>query len=334
MNEKKHLYSLDLFRGFCGYGVAFCHLQAFIFKNSHMEYLSLLFVEFFFILSGFVLYPQLMKISENKDNLFIFYKRRWIRTLPLYIIILLIVSALTSELLTVDFFKYFFFIQKIIPNFLDNDYFPVAWSLSIEELFYLFFPIFIVFFNKKNIITNTIIILFVIIVLIYFLTNNFDSNFYRTGTLLRFDAILLGFLIRHFYSKLIKLKFSLLIGFLFIFILYYQGQNYIISQQEQNFIKYIFILMLQLLSVMLMLIFTFLEPFIAKHNFIKNFSLLISRQTYSIYLMHIIFIYLLNKIEFSLLIANVIYLPSLFIVSLLIFNYIEKPLLSLRPKMK
>jgi len=33
MNEKKYFYSLDLFRGFCGYGVAFCHLQAFVFKN-------------------------------------------------------------------------------------------------------------------------------------------------------------------------------------------------------------------------------------------------------------------------------------------------------------
>ena len=71
-----------------------------------------------------------------------------------------------------------------------------------------------------------------------------------------------------------------------------------------------------------------------KNNFIKNFSSLVSKQTYSIYLMHIIFIYLLDKTEFSLLIAYVIYLPSLFVVSLLIFNYIEKPLLSLRPKMK
>ena len=44
MDETKHFYSLDLFRGFCGYGVAFCHLQAFIYKNLHMEYLSLLFV--------------------------------------------------------------------------------------------------------------------------------------------------------------------------------------------------------------------------------------------------------------------------------------------------
>ena len=85
---------------------------------------------------------------------------------------------------------------------------------------------------------------------------------------------------------------------------------------------------------MLMLIFTFLEPFIAKHNFIKNFSLLLSRQTYSIYLMHIIFIYLLDKMQFSLFIANFIYMPSLFLLSLLIFKFIEKPLLDLRPKMR
>jgi len=333
MNKKQYFYSLDLFRGFCGYGVAFCHLQAFVFKNSQMEYLSLLFVEFFFILSGFVLYPQLIKILKNKGNLLIFYKRRWIRTLPLYVIILLITSALTGKLFSEDFFKYLFFIQKIIPNFITNDYYPIAWSLSIEELFYLFFPILIFFFNKKNIITNTVIIFFVIIIFKYFLTNNFDSNFYRTGTLLRFDAILLGFLIRHFYAKIIKFKFLLLITFLITFILYYQGQNYIISQQEQNLIKYIFILVLQLLSVMFLIIFTFLEPFLLKYNFIKNLSLLLSRQTYSIYLMHIIFIYLLDKIEFSLLVANIIYLPSLFVVSLLIFNYIEKPLLNLRPKM-
>ena len=333
MNEKKYFYSLDLFRGFCGYGVAFCHLQAFVFKNSQMEYLSLLFVEFFFILSGFVLYPQLIKILENKDNLFIFYKRRWIRTLPLYVIILLVVSALTSELLSYDFFKYLFFVQKIIPNFISNDYYPVAWSLSIEELFYLSFPLLIVLFSKKNIIRNTIIIFFVIVILKYFLTNNFDSNFYRTGSLLRFDAILLGFLLRHFYFKLLKLKFSLLIIFIIIFFLYYFGQNYIVTVQEEHEIKYIFILMLQLLSVLSLVLFTFIEP-VMKNNFIKNFSSLVSKQTYSIYLMHIIFIYLLDKMQFSLFIANFIYMPSLFLLSLLIFKFIEKPLLDLRPKMR
>ena len=333
MNQKNHLYSLDLLRGFSGYGVAFCHLHAFIYKNIHLEYFSLLFVEFFFVLSGFVLYPQLIKILDNKKNLVIFYKRRWIRTLPLYIITLFVVSALTSELFSKDFFKYLFFIQKIIPNFTNNDYYPIAWSLSIEELFYLFFPILILIFNKQNIIKNTIVIFFGIIIFKYFLTNDFDSNFFRTGTLLRFDAILLGFLLRHFYHKLFKLKFFLLTTFIIIFFLYYQGQNYIISLQEEHEIKYMFILMLQLLSVLSLLLFTFIEPLIIKYNFIRNFSLLISKQTYSIYLIHIIFIYLLDKIQFSFTITNIIYLPSLFVVSSLIFNYIEKPLLNLRPKM-
>jgi len=333
MNETKHFYSLDLFRGFCGYGVAITHLQAFIFKSMQMEYLSLLFVEFFFVLSGFVLYPQLLRILNSKSNLIIFYKRRWIRTLPLYIIMLFVASALTGELFSKDFLKYLFFIQKISPDFVNNDYYPVAWSLSIEELFYLLLPFLIISFNKDNIIKNMIIIFFTILILKYFFTNNFDSNFFRTGTLFRFDAILLGFLLRHFYFKLAEFKFSLIVMFIIIFSLYYFGRNYIIMMQSEHEIKYIFILMLQLLSVLFLVLFTYIEP-LMKSNFIKNFSSLVSKQTYSIYLMHIIFIYLLDKVQLSQIITNLIYIPALFLSSLLIFKYIELPLLNLRPKME
>ena len=107
MNETKHFYSLDLFRGFCGYGVAITHLQAFIFKSMQMEYLSLLFVEFFFVLSGFVLYPQLIKIYNDKKNVKIFYLRRWYRTIPIFIIALICFSIIFKSF-NFDTLKYLF----------------------------------------------------------------------------------------------------------------------------------------------------------------------------------------------------------------------------------
>ena len=65
---------------------------------------------------------------------------------------------------------------------------------------------------------------------------------------------------------------------------------------------------------------------------IKKFSLLISKQTYSIYLFHIILIYLIDRVEMNILLANILYILTLFIVSTLVYNYIEKPILKLRPK--
>ena len=90
----KHFYGLDLLRGISGYGVAICHFYAFVYQNVFLEYLSFIFVEFFFVLSGFVLFPQLLKILDNKKNLVVFYKRRWLRTLPLYFICLVIISIM------------------------------------------------------------------------------------------------------------------------------------------------------------------------------------------------------------------------------------------------
>ena len=95
----KHFYGLDLLRGISGYGVAICHFYAFVYQNVFLEYLSFIFVEFFFVLSGFVLFPQLLKILDNKKNLVIFYKRRWLRTLPLYFICLVIISIMFNKIL-------------------------------------------------------------------------------------------------------------------------------------------------------------------------------------------------------------------------------------------
>ena len=60
--------SLDLFRGIAGYGVAVCHFYSYLFESSNMEYISFVFVDLFFVLSGFVLYPQLNRVYKNKKN--------------------------------------------------------------------------------------------------------------------------------------------------------------------------------------------------------------------------------------------------------------------------
>ena len=228
---------------------------------------------------------------NNKKNLVIFYKRRWLRTLPLYFITLILVASLFNDEFGADFFKYLFFIQKTVPNFLTNDYYPVAWSLSIEEFFYLLFPLIIIFFGKKNSIRK--IILFFIFLLIFktFVATNIDSNFFRTGTFFRFDAILLGFILRFFYNNNVKYKFIPAIFLIFFMYIFYNFENFILSNGEDYVIKVSFILLLQIISVLTLITFTLFEP-LMKINFIRNFSVLISTQTYSVYLIHIIFIYL------------------------------------------
>ena len=333
MNQKNHLYSLDLLRGFSGYGVAFCHLHAIIYKNIHLEYFSLLFVEFFFVLSGFVLYPQLIRILDNKSNLAIFYQRRWIRTLPLYFIVIFLVSSIFDETLSKDFFKYLLFIQKIIPNVLSSDYYPVAWSLSIEEFFYLFFPLIIIFLGRDGLIKKVIILFVIIMIAKLLLADKVESNFFRTGTLFRFDAILLGFILRFFQDKILKYKYISSIILLVLIFVFYFAESYVLANEEEYIIKVTFIILLQILSLLTLNTFLIFEP-IMKINLIKNFSILISRQTYSVYLVHIIFIYFLEKAQLNIYNTISIYVLLLFISSSLIYYFIEKPLLKMRPKLK
>ena len=332
IQNNKHYYSLDFFRGFCGYGVAICHLYAFVYQNIFMEYLSYLFVELFFVLSGFVLYPQLIKVLYKKKNLNIFYLRRWIRTLPLYFLMLILVSVLTNNFFSLDFFKYVFFIQKAAPNLIANDFYPVAWSLSIEEYFYLFFPIILLLLNKENYIKIIVFILFALILIKMFFAELVESNFYRTGTFLRLDAILVGFVIHHFIEKILVYKKPLIFGLIILMSLYLFNHQNFITYREEPILKITFILLLQAISSLTMLFFIFFEN-LFNNKKIKKLSVLISTQTYSIYLFHIILIYLIEKGNFSLIVSSSIYIPSLFVLSFLIYNYFEKPLLNLRPKM-
>ncbi len=329
MSNKK-IHGLDLLRGIAGYGVAITHYLYFIKEKVDFEYYSFLFVEIFFVLSGFVLSNQLIKVYKEKHNIKTFYLRRWFRTIPLYLVALIFYTAISNNF-NFDFFKFLFFIQKSIPNFVDQNYFMVAWSLSIEEFFYLIFPIYLIFFNKEKPYKLAIYFIVILSILKIISNQNFSSDFLRTGTFLRLDSIAIGFLLSFFWKKFVNFN-KIILFFTFALIVVFINYKSIFFNATGIFTVY-FIFLSQILSVFLVLLFCNIE-FIMKSQFAKNICNTVATQTYSVYLFHLIIMHFLILSDNSLVNNLITYIVLLFVISTIIYKYFEKPILSLRPKYK
>jgi peptidoglycan/LPS O-acetylase OafA/YrhL len=144
----RRIASLDFLRGLAALSVTIPHFFMYEHLSERLaETISILGVEVFFVLSGYVLAPQIIFFvveRPNVRNLGVFWVRRWMRTIPAYLIALLLISTVTHELGTADFFRYLFYVQNFARQSNTNDYFLVAWSLSVEEWFYLLFPVFFI----------------------------------------------------------------------------------------------------------------------------------------------------------------------------------------------
>jgi len=328
--DNKKFFGLDLLRGIAGYGVAITHYFYFVQKKLDFEYYSFLFVEIFFVLSGFVLSNQLIKIYKDRKNIKIFYLRRWLRTIPLYFVALIFYAAISNNF-NFDFFKFLFFVQKAIPNFVNNDYFMVAWSLSIEEFFYFIFPIYLILFSKIK--PHKLAIYFIIFLSIIKIINheNFSSDFLRTGTFLRLDSIAIGFLLSFYFSKLINFRKIIIFLTAILIIIFINYKNVFFNNMGIYTVYFIFLS--QILSMFLVLIFCSID-FMVKGKILKQICNTVASQTYSVYLFHLIVMHFLIMSN-NLLINNLyIYIAILFIMSTIIFKYFEKPILLLRPKYK
>jgi peptidoglycan/LPS O-acetylase OafA/YrhL len=105
-------------------------------------------VDLFFALSGFLIGRILLGLSwgiMRPDVFFGFWKRRWLRTLPLYYLILAVNVAWAIqrnghavEILRASF-PYLWFGQSLTSR--APLFFGESWSLAVEEWFYLLFPI-------------------------------------------------------------------------------------------------------------------------------------------------------------------------------------------------
>ena len=123
----KRSASLDLLRGGAAFAVAIPHyLTANAPFQPFAEAFAIAGVEVFFVLSGFVLAPQIVDWVVDKPwrNLGVFLVRRWMRTIPPYVVALIVIAVLTGNLMTADFVRYLFYVENLFSSANHVDFYP------------------------------------------------------------------------------------------------------------------------------------------------------------------------------------------------------------------
>jgi peptidoglycan/LPS O-acetylase OafA/YrhL len=135
----------------------------------HTDYLDVgwIGVQFFFVLSGFLITGILLDMKKSlppRDYFFKFYGRRLLRIFPLYYFALFLMIGVALWLISLPYrpnymrlfldqvwyailYVYdFFFATNLVKNHYFLDHF---WSLSVEEQFYIFWPLLILLVPEK-----------------------------------------------------------------------------------------------------------------------------------------------------------------------------------------
>lgn len=358
-NKKERVEGLDLMRAIAILMVVFYHAWIFLspfFKNMGMLFfLGFWGVELFFVLSGFLVGGIFIKkyINHQKEitHSFIlsFWKKRWLRTIPVYLFALLLNYIVLSFVLDIkiDFpFSYFLFLQNF--DSAHPSFFPEAWSLAVEEWFYILLP---VFFLYKNVNRNfssilyTIILMITVYTFIRFLNNDvnsfdivqWDKNI-RKVVLNRLDSILYGvlmFVFIYFKSDFIKkyryVFFSIgVFGVIISYLIFHLKLSSLYNQ--------VFFLSTSSLSFAALIPFFYFFKF--KSETYKKMSLYVSLVSYSMYLIHYTLVFrIMNTflIGDTLIKASIItisYLIVTLILSTFIYYFVERRFILLKDKLE
>lgn len=165
---KKHFDVLDAFRGIAALMVAIYHLHVMgIITELNFVRNSYLFVEFFFVLSGFVISYSCIDKNISINWFFVFMKKRFARIYPLHIFMTLmfIPFAIINYKLNIDlgdrfslesFIRNLFLTQALWGS--GETWNLPAWSISVEFYTYIIFGLSILVVPvKKSIIFPLII---------------------------------------------------------------------------------------------------------------------------------------------------------------------------------
>jgi peptidoglycan/LPS O-acetylase OafA/YrhL len=371
INYDKRVFGLDLLRFVAIFFVLVEHgtqlLKPILYQIEKFNIFGFFGVEIFFILSGFLIGTILIKTYEQEKRLSIkiiwnFWIRRWFRTIPNYYLILianLLLAGLFGTLLLskLQIISYFFFLQNSVKT--HPMFFGEAWSLAVEEWFYLTFPIFLLISSKilktfgtysikqKNLIG--IVAFYLCIFSLRFLVvsikhGNWDSNV-RKLMPLRLDSIVIGVFVAwgnfYYYRVLNKLKnyFIVLSVTLLLFCIWYYYTYIAFNMYDSTIFSKTFYFLLVDLSFAFLL--SAANQFkVIKQNILSRSVINISIISYSVYLLHSsLIINIIQRYNKPYDLCSSIIDYSFFwmltiLFSILLYKYFEHPTTLLRDKFK
>ncbi len=348
-------FGLDIMRSIAILFVLVSHSLTYLPVNISEKLSTVLIdgVAVFFVLSGFLIGTIMLKSFQKRisfHDLFLFWLKRWLRTLPLYFFILtiLIITGKIKDgsLSHIPLYKYYFFIQNF--NNPIYDFFPESWSLSVEEWFYFLFPLLLltlsVFMRSKKFLFLAVIILLLVSItgLRFYRYFNletksyfvYDRYFLREVTS-RLDAIVYGVFaawLRFYYNSIwnrLKLHRNIICftaAFVIVLVTYYERKN--------DLVLYLF--SFTFISIAIALTLPFFERMSSsKSQYLNDSITRLSIISYSLYLvnLNLVSFYFLNSLNVNSYIKFILFWLITFLLSILTYKYIEKPVMDYRSKL-
>ncbi|MDW3194051.1 MAG: acyltransferase [Cytophagales bacterium] len=357
--KKLYFPNLDGLRFFAFLAVFFAH--SFYSEETYIQehalyqafrsigHLGIFGVNFFFVLSGFLITFLLINEKESFGTISLrnFYIRRVLRIWPLYYFIIavgfFVIPTIQRDILgssyeeSANIWHYVFFIN----NFFDQPssaVLGVLWSIAIEEQFYLFWPVFIKIFTRRYWPA-----FFLSIIVFSAISRTFYIGYGYQHTLSCISDLAIGSMMAYFafYSSKFKETFSRM-KFSYIAIIYVLGGSLFFFRSYWADVAWLYLNERLLFS----LFFSFIileqcyseQPLkLGRLKLITNWG----KISYGLYMLHFVAIYIVAKvfelIVHETLVSVLLFEPMMaFVISILLaflsFNFFESYFLSWKKK--